>query len=158
MGGLGWRGAVAAGLVALAAMGAARAQPAKAWTPETIPWAEVNADGTRFALLEGVRDVAGAPFSYAFFIPAGVWDGPHAHTADARVFVARGTLHLGYGDRPDRSMAKAYPAGSFLIVPAGATHFDGADEDTLILGVAVGPWGTRYVDERATPSAGAPPR
>ena len=41
------------------------------WHADTIAWQELGADGTRYALLEGRRDQAGEPFSYAFFIPAG---------------------------------------------------------------------------------------
>ncbi|MEO7587695.1 MAG: hypothetical protein ABIS84_06665 [Arachnia sp.] len=41
----------------------------------------------------------------------------------------------------------AYPSGSFLWVPAGAVHFDGANEDTVIIGTAVGPWDTTYAQE-----------
>lgn len=127
-----------------------------AWTPDSIPWQRTNPDGTRFALLEGVRDQAGVPFTYAFFIPAGGWDGPHSHAATARVVVARGKLHLGYGRTLDRAAASAFPTGSVVIVPADSVHFDGADEDTIIIGTAIGPWSTDYVDARATPSAGAP--
>jgi quercetin dioxygenase-like cupin family protein len=107
-------------------------------------------------LLEGVRDTPGVPFTYAFFIPAGAWDAPHSHAATARVFVARGTLRLGYGSKLDRGKARAFPIGSVLIVPAGAVHFDGSSEDTIIIGTATGPWSTDYVDRGATPSAGAP--
>jgi quercetin dioxygenase-like cupin family protein len=131
-------------------------QPAD-WNPDTIAWQRTNPDGTRFALLEGVRDHAGVPFTYAFFIPAGVWDGPHSHAAAARVFVAKGALHLGYGAKLDRAKARVFSAGSVLLVPAGAVHFDGSPQDTIIIGTAVGPWSTDYVDAAATPSAGAPP-
>lgn len=141
-------------LFAAAASLAGAAAPA-AFNPDTIVWQRANPDGTRFALLEGVRDVAGVSFSYAFFIPAGVWDGPHSHAATARVFVARGSLHLGYGARLDRGKARPHPAGSYLLVPAGAVHFDGAT-DTIIIGTATGPWSTDYVDKAATPTAGAP--
>jgi hypothetical protein len=126
------------------------------WTPDAIPWQRTNPDGTRFALLEGVRDRAGVPFTYAFFIPAGVWDGPHRHAATARVVVAKGRLHIGYGEHTDKASAAVFPAGSVVIVPAGAAHFDGSDEDTIIIGTAVGPWSTDYVDATARPSAGAP--
>jgi hypothetical protein len=129
-----------------------------AWTPETIHWQRTNPDGTRFALLEGVRDRPGVPFTYAFFIPAGVWDGSHRHAATARVVVAKGRLHIGYGERLDKAKAQTFPVGSVVIVPAGAAHFDGSDEDTIIIGTAVGPWSTDYVDRTATPSAGAPPQ
>jgi len=109
-------------------------------------------------LLEGVRDKTGVPFSYAFFIPAGVWDAAHSHVATARVFVARGRLKLGYGSKIDKAAATAFPAGSYLVVPANARHFDGADIDTIIIGTAIGPWSTEYVEEKATPSAGSPPK
>jgi len=122
--------------------------------PDAIAWDETGADGTRYALLEGARDAKGAAFSYAFFIPAGFRDPAHWHTADARVFVVRGTLLLGYGDHLEEARMEAFPAGSYVLVPAGARHFDGSDEDTLILGTAIGPWATHYVDPTHVPSAG----
>jgi quercetin dioxygenase-like cupin family protein len=137
------------------ALAAPHLQP-KAWDPESIPWQRTNPNGTKFALLEGVRDQSGTQFSYAFFIPAGVWDASHSHTADARVFVARGTLYLGYGGKLNRDKAKAFPAGSYLLVPAGAVHFDGSDTDTLIIGTATGPWATTYIAPKSLPSAGTP--
>lgn len=132
------------------------AQPAPG-PADQIAWQRVDPAGTRFALLDGVRDKAGVSFTYAFFIPAGFWDGPHSHSADARVFVAKGVLRMGFGSAMNKVAAKSYPAGSYVLVPAGANHFDGADEDTVIYGVAVGPWSTTYVDAKAAVSAGTVP-
>jgi hypothetical protein len=129
---------------------------AKGWTIGDIPWATSGPNGTRFALLEGVRDVPGTAFSYAFSIPAKVWDAPHAHSATARVFVAKGTLRIGYDPSADQTKAASYPAGSYVVVPAGAVHYDGADEDTVIIGTATGPWSTTYLDGSAPASAGTP--
>lgn len=129
-------------------------EPGAAWTPDAIEWQEIGADGTRYALLEGRRDQPGQAFSYAFHIPAGFWDAPHSHTADARVFVVSGNLRLAYGDSFDRSATRSFGPGSYVLVPAGAVHYDGADEDTLIIGTAVGPWATHYVDPAMQPSAG----
>lgn len=112
---------------------------------EDIAWEQTNPDGTRSATLVGSRQ-AGVTFTYAFFIPSGVWDEPHSHIADAHLVVARGELRLGHGNESDRSAAIRYPAGSFLYVPADAVHFDGADVDTVLLGTAVGPWSTDYLD------------
>jgi hypothetical protein len=130
----------------------------QAWQAGEIPWQEIGADGTKYALLEGRRDVLGQAFSYAFFIPAGFWDPAHWHTQDARVFVVSGTLYLGYGDELNPEMnpeqLQAFPAGSFVLVPANARHFDGSHEDTLIVGVANGVWATHYVDSSIQPSAG----
>ena len=128
--------------------------PPYALRPGAIVWNEVGPDGTRYALLEGRRDRPGGAFSYAFFLPAGFWDPGHWHTADARVFVVSGTLYLGYGDVHDEAKLEAFPAGSYLVVPAGLRHFDGSHEDTLIIGMAAGPWSTHYVDPDHRPSAG----
>lgn len=143
-------------LAAAMAAAVAQAPPPAAWTPETIHWEAAAPNGTKFALLEGVRDRAGVPFSYAFWIPAGVWDSPHSHSATVRVFVARGALRIGYGASADPARATTWPAGSYVIVPGGAVHFDGSDQDTLIIGTAVGPWSTTYVDGSKPASAGTP--
>jgi quercetin dioxygenase-like cupin family protein len=141
-------------LMILLALTAAPAD-AVAITPETIPWGPPAADGSRFALLDGRREVAGQNFSYTFALPPGGWDAPHSHSSTARIFVLKGVLKLGWGPAMDKAKARAFPAGSFVVMPAGAVHFDGADEETIILGVASGVWATRYVDG-GSGSAGTP--
>lgn len=111
---------------------------------DDIEWDHVFPDGTKSATVVGSRD-SGVQFTYAFFIPGGFWDAPHSHCADAHVYVMSGELKLAYGTHADQSLAQAYAAGSYLFVPAGDVHFDGADVDTIILGNAVGPWSTDYV-------------
>lgn len=137
------------------ARGPAGATRPLAHLPGRIPWDPPAADGTRTATLHGNR-VDRDPFSYAFLVPAGVWDAPHSHPVDAHVIVVQGTLLLGYGPVLDPAVATAHPAGSYLFVPAGALHFDGAaagakrdgspddPEDTIIIGVATGQWATTY--------------
>ncbi len=126
------------------------------WTPDAIPWQRAAANGTRFSLLEGQRERPGGSFTYAFAIPAGVWDSPHRHSSTARVFVTSGALSIGYGTAADHAKAVRYPAGSVVVVPAGAWHFDGSDVDTVIVGVAQGPWSTVYLDRSLPASAGTP--
>jgi quercetin dioxygenase-like cupin family protein len=117
---------------------------------DTIPWGQTAPDGTRYAVLTGRRDAPGEAFAYAFAIPAGFWDPPHVHSADAHVTVVRGALHLGFGIRLDMAAARVLRAGEAIVVPGGAAHYDGSDVDTVIVGTAVGPWSTRYVDEGGT--------
>lgn len=119
-------------------------QDALAFDPNEIPWEVTNEDGTKSVTLVGSRG-PGEMFSYAFFIPAGFYDEPHSHVAASHLHVAKGELRLGYGPKLDLGEARAYPAGSFLYVPAGAVHFDGAEVDTVIIGTATGPWSTDYV-------------
>ena len=124
------------------------------WTLDKIQWQEVAADGTKYSLLEGQRDVPGEAFTYAFFIPAGFWDPAHWHTADAWIIVLKGILYLGYGDKHADEKLQAFGVGSYIPVPANAKHFDGSSKDTVIIGTAVGPWATHYVDASVVPSAG----
>lgn len=140
----------------MAAIALAGSTTPMAWSVDAIPWERSGAHGTRYALLEGDRQAADQPFTYAFFIPAGVWDSAHSHSTTARVFVARGELRIGYGKTSDPAQARSYPAGSYVLVPAGAVHFDGADVDTVIIGVATGPWSTTYLDASQPASAGTP--
>lgn len=125
---------------------ASRAQ-AQAWTVETIQWQEVNADGTRYSVLEGRRDVPGQAFTYAFYVPAGYWEH-HWHSSDARVVVVQGALRLSYGPVLDSTSAKAYPVGSYVLVPANSRHTMGADVPTVIIGTAIGPWHTDHNAEQ----------
>lgn len=126
------------------------------WDIASITWQNLAANGSKYALLEGDRDKEGGLFTYAFFIPAGLWDMPHFHSSTARVFVASGALKLGYGDRLDKRSSREFKAGSLVVVPKGAVHFDGADSDTIIIGVASGPWHTTYLDGSKPASAGTP--
>jgi quercetin dioxygenase-like cupin family protein len=112
-----------------------------AWTAATIPWSETYPDGTKYALLEGRRDVTGEAFTYAFYIPKGYWEH-HWHSADARVAVLQGVLKLAYGSTLDSVHTTSFGVGSFALVPANRQHTMGADEPTVIIGTAVGPWAT----------------
>jgi [ribosomal protein S5]-alanine N-acetyltransferase len=63
----------------------------------------------------------------------------------------KGTLYLGYGYRHDAGTLQAYPETSYVLVPANAPHFDGSHKDTFIIGTAIGPWTTHYVDAIVKP-------
>ena len=118
----------------------------QAWDARSINWQKVDSDGTKWALLEGRSDVPGEAFTYAAFIPAGFHDF-HSHGSDARVAVVQGVLKVSFGDTLDLEHLKPYPVGTFLYVPANAKHTMAADEDTIIIGTAAGPWHTHHPEE-----------
>lgn len=140
--------AAAAILVMSLISATAQNKTAQAWNEQSIKWQEVYPDGTKYSLLEGKRDVPGQSFTYAFFIPAGYWEH-HWHTQDARVAVIKGALRVSFGETLDKTTAKSYPVGSFILVPANLKHTMGADVDTIIIGTAVGPWSTKHNEEHA---------
>lgn len=126
---------------------AAEVKKPQAWDVNTIQW-QVNADGTKDALLEGRRDVPGEAFTYAFFLPAGYHEH-HWHSSDARVVVVQGALKVSFGETLDLGHLKTYPTGTYLLVPANVKHTMAADVDTVIIGTAVGPWSTHHHGEHA---------
>jgi hypothetical protein len=116
------------------------------WDPDRITWQPDDPPGAKYALLDGDRDRPGTLFSYAFWLPGGVWAPAHYHSQDAHVCVVRGTLKLGFGSRLDKTRAVAVPTGHFFIARAGEPHFEGSDGECLIIGTALGGWRTTVVE------------
>jgi quercetin dioxygenase-like cupin family protein len=141
-----WIIAVMMSFALLAAPAREQRKTPQAWDAKTIQWQQADPDGSKWSILEGHSDVAGEAFTYAAFIPAGHHEH-HWHTSDARVAVIQGTLKVGFGETLDLEHLKAYPVGTFLFVPANVKHTMAVDEDTIIIGTAVGPWHTHRHDE-----------
>jgi quercetin dioxygenase-like cupin family protein len=120
----------------------------QSWNVKSIHWQKVDPDGSKWAVLEGRSDVAGEAFTYAAFIPAG-FHNHHWHASDARVVVVQGTLKVSFGEALDLEHLKSFPVGTYLLVPANVKHTMAAEEDTIIIGTAVGPWHTHTDDQHA---------
>lgn len=112
------------------------------WRPDRIQWQPDDPPGAKYAVLDGDRDRPGTLFTYAFWLPGGAWAPAHHHSQTAHVAVMRGALRLGFGPLVDRARTTRVRAGEFFIVRAGQWHYEGADEDCLILGTALGGWTT----------------
>lgn len=115
------------------------------WSLENISWAPDDPPGAKYAVLDGDRDRAGELFSYAFWLPGNVWAPVHRHSQTAHVAVLKGTLQLGFGPTADRRRTVRVPAGQFFIVRAGQLHYEGSDDECLIVGTAMGGWTTTVV-------------
>jgi quercetin dioxygenase-like cupin family protein len=101
--------------------------------PEEFVWKR-NADGY------DVANVYGDPTKEGFYIvrvrfPPGVMSKPHYHPTDRYVTVIAGTWWAGTSADGDRSKTVPLKAGSFMIHPAGAVHFDGAKDVEAIVEV-----------------------
>ncbi len=131
-------------LLALALVQSASSAALPSWHPDTLEWKIRRPNGTLLTFLEGDWETAG-PITYVFKMPDGAWYPAHTHPSTARIVVLKGTLLLGEGADADPAKARAYPAGSIAIVPAGAPHFEGARGETVIVGFTVGPWSTTFL-------------
>ena len=58
---------------------------------------------------------------------------------------------MGEGDKLDAAKAKAYPAGSFMSMPAKQHHFAMTKKETVIEVSSMGPFAITYLDPATDP-------
>ena len=81
-------------------------------------------------------------------IPGGARVLAHTHSQDELVTVIEGTWYLGEGAKFDSAKLKGYPAGSFIVIPAGLPHFVAAKEGTVVVQPSgTGKFQTDYLEE-----------
>ena len=116
------------------------------WTdgPPSLP------KGAQMAVLEGDPTHAGM-FTMRIKFPDGSRVGPHWHTQTEHVTVIAGVLHLGMGEKFDRSSARTLVAGSYGYWPAGTRHFAWAEGETILQLHGQGPWTITYVNAADDP-------
>lgn len=66
-------------------------------------------------------------------IPGGARVLAHTHAQDELVTVIEGAWYLGEGAKFDAAKLKGYPAGSFIVIPAGVPHFVAAKEGAVVV-------------------------
>src|SRR6202007_1184853 len=95
-----------------------------AFTPLQMRWFTPSyyTDGRERAQLFGDSGQGGA-WVDRVRIPAGKRVRAHTHPQDELVTVIEGTWYLGEGTKFNPTSLTAYPAGSFIVIPAGAPHF-----------------------------------
>ena len=147
-------------LATAAAMGLAALAAAVAWagqknqgivgvTPEQVHWVTPPdyQDGRQRAHLLGDSGRGGA-WVDRVKIPGGGRVLAHTHPQDEHVTVIEGTWYLGEGERFDAARLKSYPAGSFIVIPAGVPHFVAASDGTAIVQLSgTGKFGTDYLEK-----------
>ena len=150
------------GVMALAAMSAAAAEPQIRLTPDEIAQQAAAAAakphrGPDMVVLNGDSTQPGI-YSQRISIPAHTRVPPHTHPDDRAVYIVSGTLYVGYGEQRDEAALKALPPGSYYTEPAATAHFtETRDEPVVIIVTGVGPSGTHLIGAPAMPGAGAPP-
>ena len=105
-----------------------------AFTPVQVRWftPPYYTDGRERAQLLGDSSQGGAWIDRAK-IPAGKRVLAHTHPQDELVTVIEGTWYLGEGTKFNSTKLKGYPAGSFILIPAGVPHFVAATEGDVII-------------------------
>jgi quercetin dioxygenase-like cupin family protein len=130
----------AAAVMSLAAMTLAMTRDAKAkkeivgLTPEQVQWFTPSyyKDGRQRAQLLGDSS-QGGQWVDRVKIPGGGHVLAHTHPHDELVTVIEGIWYLGEGERFEAAKLKGYPAGSFIVIPAGVPHFVATKEGVVIV-------------------------
>ena len=143
--------AVVVGLAFRAASGAPDEprKPVTALLPQDIRWVTPSSytDGRQRAYLVG-DSRKGGDWIDRVRIAGGSRVLAHTHPDDEIVTVIEGTWYLGIGDRFDETKLKAYPAGSFIVIPADVPHFLATRKGPVIVQASGhGAFRTSYVEE-----------
>jgi quercetin dioxygenase-like cupin family protein len=118
-------------------------------TPERVRWFTPShyKDGRQRARLLG-NSSQGGMWVDRVKIPDSGRVLAHTHPHDEQVTVIEGTWYLGEGERFDQGKLKGYPAGSFIVIPAGFPHFVAAKDGPVIVQLSgVGKFGTDYLEK-----------
>lgn len=88
--------------------------------------------------LAGARDRPGL-FTQRLVLPANFCGPIHVHDRELHGLVLRGVLRMGVADSAGGIDVREYPAGSFVVVPAGRLHVEGSAPETEIHLSGIGP-------------------
>ncbi|MGH8132438.1 MAG: cupin domain-containing protein [Steroidobacteraceae bacterium] len=119
-------------------------------TPADVRWQDVaGGHGVQTATLQGDPDGPGLYVIRVRF-PPHVMDQPHWHPNARYVTVLEGTWYTGTGTTFDPARAVPLPAGSLMVHPARAPHWDGSasDESVVVQISGYGPGTTTQVDPK----------
>ena len=120
-----------------------------ALTPLQVRWFTPSyyTDGRERAQLLGDSSQGGAWIDRVK-IPASKRVLAHTHPQDELVTIIEGTWYLGEGTKFDSTKLKGYPAGSFIVIPAGVPHFVASKDGTVIVQLnRNGKFQTDYVEK-----------
>jgi hypothetical protein len=103
-------------------------------TPPQVRWFTPTyyTDGRERAQLYGDSSQNG-PWVDRVKIPAGKHVAAHTHPRDELVTVIEGTWYVGAGNKYEPAKLQGYPAGSFVLIPAGLPHFVATKETAVIV-------------------------
>ena len=120
-----------------------------ALTPDEVRWftPPYYNDGRQRAQLFGDSSEGGTWIDRVK-IPGGARVLAHRHPQDEIVTVIEGIWFLGEGAKFDSAKLRGYPAGSFIVIPAGVPHFVAAKEGTVVVQLSgIGKFQTDYLEK-----------
>ena len=118
-------------------------------TPDQVQWYTPSyySDGRQRAQLYGDSN-GDSEWVNRVKIPGGGKVLAHTHPHDELVTVIEGTWYVGEGNKFDAAKLKGYPAGSFIVIPAGVPHFLAAMDGAVVVQLSgTGRFATDYLEK-----------
>jgi mannose-6-phosphate isomerase-like protein (cupin superfamily) len=106
--------------------------------------------GLTVAVLAGDPAQAGLSILRAK-MPDGYTVPPHWHSQAEHLTVLSGRLHVGMGNKLDRSKGETIEPGGFVGLPAKMHHYVWTSGETVIQVTAMGPFEVTYIDPKDDP-------
>jgi quercetin dioxygenase-like cupin family protein len=125
--------------------------------PDQVTWGAAPAvlpAGAKLAVLEGNPMKAGA-YTMRLQMPDGYKISPHFHPGPEHVTIVSGSLMVGMGKTADESQMKAFPTGTFAMIPPRTPHYVKAQGETVLQLHGIGPWQLIYVNKADDPRSKA---
>lgn len=113
--------------------------------PDQIKWGPPLPTGGQAAVLSGPLD---KPVLYVqrVRLPQGGMVPPHTHPDTRYVTVLSGELYAGRSETMEAEKTTQYPAGSYLVVPAGTVHYSWARNGEVVYQESgIGPTATNFL-------------
>jgi hypothetical protein len=140
-------------LFSLTASAASAQGDMRLFPPPAIEWKDGPASlpkGAKMAVLEGDPAQPGM-FTMRLWFPANFQVAPHWHTQIEHVTIVSGVLHIGMGEKFERSGTREMPTGSFGYWLPGTRHFAWTEGETVLQLHGQGPWTITYVNPADDP-------
>jgi mannose-6-phosphate isomerase-like protein (cupin superfamily) len=103
-----------------------------------------------------VAVLAGDPGKSGIFIlraklPDGYVVPPHWHRQSEHLTVLSGQLHVGMGEKFDRSKGETIGPGGFVTMPANMRHYVWISGETVLQVTSMGPFDITYINSKDDP-------
>jgi ChrR-like protein with cupin domain len=122
--------------------------------PENVTWGPAPPKlpaGAQFARISGDASMPGEPYVFRARLPDGYRVPPHWHPMDEHVTVIQGVFKFGFGSTFDGAAIRELPAGSYVMLPKNAPHYNVMKGETVLQFHGVGPYDLTYVNAADDP-------
>ena len=113
-------------------------------TPSQLKWSSAGPSGISMAVVTGNPNAAGT-YVVRLKMNPGAKFPVHTHGMDERVTILQGNLLVGIGPKWNNASMKAYPAGTYAIIPAGVPHYVMAKDAVIVEVTGQGPFTTKMM-------------